>query len=62
MAVALLELTLRVYYMFPKWLRGHVLSKEDADELKSKAREFKSVLNVVAICIQVGSLLIMKFT
>ena len=47
-AVALLELTLRVYYMLPKRLRGHVLSKEDADELKGKAREFKSVLNVVA--------------
>ena len=57
-AVALLNVTLRVYYMLPKWVQGQVLSKEAEDKLTSTARQVKSVLNVVAVYVQVGEILI----
>ena len=54
MAVALLKLVLlRAWFMLPKSVRAQMLSQEDEAELVGKAREFKAVINVVAIYIQV---------
>ena len=53
MAVALLNFLLRVWFMLPEWVRGQVLSQEDEAKLVGKARKIKTVINVVAIYIQV---------
>ena len=44
--------------MFPKCIQGQVLSNEAEDKLTSTARQVKSVLNVVAVYVQVGEILI----